>query len=106
MLIVYRIDRIRGPIWRKGNGNQIFTTNSSIEILDHKKYMKKNFKIIVVGGSGLIGKKLVKDLRQQGHEVMPASPSSGVNTVTGEGLSNALKGAQVVVDVSNAPSWE
>src|ERR1700704_2708239 len=63
-------------------------------------------KIVVVGGSGLIGKKLVRNLRQRGHEVMPASPSSGVNTVTGEGLAQALAGAQVVVDVANAPSWE
>src|SRR5438552_1147918 len=63
-------------------------------------------KIVVIGGSGLIGKKVVKNLRQQGHEVVAASPSSGVNTVTGEGLAKALAGAQVVVDVANAPSWE
>src|SRR5258706_3363488 len=63
-------------------------------------------KIIVIGGSGLIGKKVVKNLRQQGHEVVAASPSSGVNTVTGEGLAEALAGAQVAVDVANAPSWE
>jgi uncharacterized protein YbjT (DUF2867 family) len=63
-------------------------------------------KIVVIGGSGLIGKKLVKRLGERGHEVVPASPSSGVNTVTGEGLSKALGGAQVVVDVANAPSWE
>jgi len=63
-------------------------------------------KIVVIGGSGLIGKKVVKDLREQGHEVVAASPSSGVNTVTGEGLAQALAGAQVVVDVANAPSWE
>jgi uncharacterized protein YbjT (DUF2867 family) len=62
--------------------------------------------IVVIGGSGLIGKKLVKNLRQQGQEVVAASPSSGVNTVTGEGLAQALDGAQVVVDVANAPSWE
>ena len=62
--------------------------------------------IVVIGGSGLIGKKLVSRLRERGHEVVPASPSSGVNTVTGEGLSEALAGAQVVVDVANAPSWE
>jgi len=63
-------------------------------------------KIVVVGGTGLIGKKVVMHLRQQGHEVEAASPSSGVNTVTGEGLAQALAGAQVVVDVVNAPSWE
>jgi uncharacterized protein YbjT (DUF2867 family) len=63
-------------------------------------------KIVVIGGSGLIGKNVVKDLRQRGHDVMAASPSSGVNTVTGEGLAQALAGAQVVVDVSNAPNWE
>jgi uncharacterized protein YbjT (DUF2867 family) len=63
-------------------------------------------RIVVIGGSGLIGKKVVKDLRQHGHGVLAASPSSGVNTVTGEGLAQALAGAQVVVDVANAPSWE
>src|SRR2546426_10039737 len=63
-------------------------------------------KIVVIGGSGLIGKKVVKNLRQQGHEVVAASPSSGVNTITGEGLAEALAGAQVVVDVANSPSWE
>src|SRR5947199_8845098 len=62
--------------------------------------------IVVIGGSGLIGKKVVMNLRQHGHEVVAASPSSGVNTVTGEGLAQALAGAQVVVDVSNAPNWE
>ncbi len=63
-------------------------------------------KIVVIGGSGLIGSKLVNNLRQRGHDVLAASPASGVNTLTGEGLADALKGAQVVVDVSNAPSWE
>jgi uncharacterized protein YbjT (DUF2867 family) len=63
-------------------------------------------KIVVIGGSGLIGKKVVTDLREHGHEVLAASPSSGVNTVTGEGLAQALAGARVVVDVSNAPNWE
>src|SRR5947199_1578310 len=65
-----------------------------------------NMKIVVIGGSGLIGKKVVTNLRRHGHEVVAASPSSGVNTVTGEGLARALAGAQVVVDVANAPSWE
>jgi uncharacterized protein YbjT (DUF2867 family) len=63
-------------------------------------------KIVVIGGTGLIGTKLVNKLRQHGHEVVAASRSSGVNTVTGEGLAQALAGAQVVVDVSNAPDWE
>src|SRR4051794_10782678 len=63
-------------------------------------------KIVVIGGSGLIGKKLVKDLRRRGHEVLAASPSSGVNALTGEGLPEALEGAQVVVDVANSPSFE
>src|SRR5467141_323085 len=63
-------------------------------------------KIIVIGGTGLIGTKVVKNLRDKGHEVVAASPSLGVNTVTGEGLAQALAGAQVVVDVANAPSWE
>src|SRR5262249_16920457 len=63
-------------------------------------------KIIVIGGSGLIGSKLVNKLREQGHEAVAASPHSGVNTITGEGLAEVLKGASVVVDVSNSPSWE
>ena len=63
-------------------------------------------KIVIIGGSGLVGKKLVNNLRQRGHEVVPASPSSGVNTITGEGLAAALVGAQVVVDVANAPLWD
>jgi uncharacterized protein YbjT (DUF2867 family) len=65
-----------------------------------------HMKIVVIGGSGLIGSKLVNKLRESGHEVVAASPSSGVNTITGEGLAMALAGAQVVVDVANAPSWE
>ncbi len=63
-------------------------------------------KITVIGGSGLIGSKLVNELREHGHEAVAASPNSGVNTLTGEGLAEALKGASVVVDVSNSPSWE
>src|SRR6516164_1319573 len=70
------------------------------------KARRFTMKIVVIGGSGLIGKKVVTNLRQHGHEVVAASPSSGVNTVTGEGLAQALAGARVVVDVSNAPSWE
>jgi len=63
-------------------------------------------KVVVIGGSGLIGKKLVPILREFGHEPVPASPSSGVNALTGEGLAEAVAGADVVVDVSNAPSWD
>ncbi len=63
-------------------------------------------KIVVIGGTGLIGTKLVHHLRQRGHEVEAAAPSTGVNTLTGEGLAAVLAGAQVVVDVSNAPNWE
>ncbi|REG51864.1 uncharacterized protein YbjT (DUF2867 family) [Paraburkholderia sp. BL6669N2] len=63
-------------------------------------------KIVVIGGSGLIGSRLVTLLREAGHEALAASPRTGVNAVTGEGLDNALAGADVVVDVTNAPSWE
>ncbi|MGA7906907.1 MAG: SDR family oxidoreductase [Candidatus Sulfotelmatobacter sp.] len=63
-------------------------------------------KIVVIGGTGLIGSKLVNKLREHGHEAVAAAPNTGVNTVTGEGLAEALKGASVVVDVSNSPDWE
>jgi len=63
-------------------------------------------KVVAIGGSGLIGKKLVPILRKKGHEVIAASPSSGVNSLTGEGLAQVLGGANVVVDVTNSPSWE
>jgi uncharacterized protein YbjT (DUF2867 family) len=67
--------------------------------------MDKKMKIVVIGGTGFIGTKLVNNLRERGQEVVAASPSSGVDTFTGEGLAEALTGAQVVVDVANAPSW-
>jgi uncharacterized protein YbjT (DUF2867 family) len=63
-------------------------------------------KIVVIGGTGLIGSKVVATLCEQGHEAVPASPRLGINTITGEGLAEALAGASVVVDVSNAPSFE
>ena len=63
-------------------------------------------KVVVIGGTGLVGSKLVAKLDDQGHQAVPASPDTGVNTLTGEGLSDVLEGAQVVVDVSNAPAWE
>jgi uncharacterized protein YbjT (DUF2867 family) len=67
---------------------------------------KKNMKIVVIGGTGLIGSRVVQKLGAHGHQAVAASPDSGVNSVTGEGLAEALKGAAVVVDVSNSPSWE
>jgi uncharacterized protein YbjT (DUF2867 family) len=63
-------------------------------------------KIVVIGGTGLIGSKLVNKLREHGHEAVAAAPSTGVNTITKDGLAEALKGASVVVDVSNSPSWD
>jgi uncharacterized protein YbjT (DUF2867 family) len=67
---------------------------------------KGNMKIVVIGGTGLIGSKVVSKLSERGYEVIAASPNSGVNTLTGEGLAEVLKGASVVVDVSNSPSFE
>src|SRR5438874_8787090 len=63
-------------------------------------------KIVVIGGTGLIGTKLAGKLRQKGHEVVPAAPSTGVNTITGDGLDKVLSGAEIVVDVANSPSFE
>jgi uncharacterized protein YbjT (DUF2867 family) len=63
-------------------------------------------KIVVIGGTGLIGSKLVEKLRAAGHDALAAAPDTGVNTITGEGLAEALEGADVVVDVANAPVWE
>src|SRR5205809_5593746 len=67
---------------------------------------RRIMKIVVIGGTGLIGSKLVNKLREHGHEAVAAAPNTGVNTFTGEGLAEVLKGASVVVDVSNSPSWE
>jgi uncharacterized protein YbjT (DUF2867 family) len=63
-------------------------------------------KVVVIGGTGLIGSKLVTMLREHRHEAVPAAPNTGINTLTGEGLAEALAGASVAVDVSNSPSWE
>ena len=63
-------------------------------------------KLVIIGGTGLIGSKLVAKLREHGHEAVPASPDTGVNTLTGDGLAEVLQGASVVVDVSNSPSFE
>src|SRR6476619_5450747 len=73
---------------------------------DEASETKSKMKIVVIGGSGLIGSKVINILRQGGHEVVAASPSTGVNTLTGEGLAEALAGAQVVIDVANSPSFE
>jgi uncharacterized protein YbjT (DUF2867 family) len=70
------------------------------------EYMSRKTKIVVIGGTGLIGRKVLNNLRHRGHEVVAASPSSGVNTFTGLGVAEVLKGAEVVVDVANAPSWD
>jgi len=67
---------------------------------------KTNMKIVVIGGTGLIGSKVVTKLGERGYEVVPASPNSGVNTLTGEGLAEVLEGASVVIDVSNSPSFD
>jgi uncharacterized protein YbjT (DUF2867 family) len=63
-------------------------------------------KLVIIGGTGLIGSKLVTNLKEHGHEAVPASPDTGVNTLTGQGLAEALRDASVVVDVSNSPSFE
>jgi uncharacterized protein YbjT (DUF2867 family) len=68
--------------------------------------MTNALKIVVIGGTGLIGSKLVTKLSEAGHDALAASPDSGVDTLTGDGLADALEGAQVVVDVSNAPAWD
>jgi uncharacterized protein YbjT (DUF2867 family) len=67
---------------------------------------ENSMKIVVIGGTGLIGSKLVSKLRENGHEAIAAAPNTGVNTITGEGLAEVLKAASVVVDVSNSPDWE
>jgi uncharacterized protein YbjT (DUF2867 family) len=74
--------------------------------MNEKTSETKNMKIVVLGGTGLIGSKVVNLLRARGHEVVAASPSQGINSITGEGLTEALTGAQVVMDVTNSPSFE
>jgi hypothetical protein len=79
--------------------------SSYLRISSHRQG-RSTMKIVVIGGTGLIGSKTVAILRQGGHEVLAASPNSGVNTITGEGLKEALAGAQVVIDLANSPSFE
>ena len=66
---------------------------------------RSSMKIVVIGGSGLIGSKVVTMLGEHGHQAVPTSPNSGVNTLTGEGLAEVLTGAEVVVDLANSPSF-
>jgi uncharacterized protein YbjT (DUF2867 family) len=73
---------------------------------DRHSIEERNMKIVVIGGTGLIGANIVNRLRSNGHETVAASPSTGVNAVTGQGLAEALDGAQVVIDVANSPSFE
>jgi len=73
---------------------------------DHREYGRSSMKIVVIGGSGLIGSQLVTRLRAAGHEVVAASPATGIDAVTGEGLAEALADAEVLVDVANSPSFE
>src|SRR4030095_6441218 len=77
-----------------GNGESAVNRKASI------------MKLVIIGGTGLIGSKLVARLREHGHEAVAASPDTGVNTLTGQGLADVLQGASVVVDVSNSPSFE
>jgi uncharacterized protein YbjT (DUF2867 family) len=104
-----------GAAWEGGSAKSkggIESRNSSLTPISYFYFPVSPFsrrfgmKIVVIGGSGLIGTKLVNKLRELGHEVVAASPSSGVNILTGEGLAEALTGAQVVVDVANSPSFE
>jgi uncharacterized protein YbjT (DUF2867 family) len=68
--------------------------------------MESIMKLVIIGGTGLIGSKLVAKLRERGHDAVAAAPNTGVNTLTGEGLADVLQGTSVVVDVSNSPSFE
>src|SRR5947209_8689792 len=79
---------------------------SSSEILESPHNRRSAMKIVVIGGSGLIGRNVVSRLVMKGHDPVPASPATGVDTITGEGLTDVLVGADVVVDVSNAPVWD
>src|SRR5438093_3358354 len=100
------VDRIN-RLCHKATGNSVLASTRDPWLRNCWSKMKETImKIVVIGGSGLIGSKLVIKLREHGHEAIAASPSSGVNTLTGERLAEALKGASVVVDVCNSPSFE
>jgi len=97
-MTVIGIQRLHGKAYREHDA--LVMKNKTSETKD------KTMKIVIVGSTGLIGTKLVNKLREQGQEVVAASPSRGINSVTGEGLAAALAGARAVVDVTNSPSWE
>ena len=97
-MTVIGIQRLHGKAYREHDAHVMKNQTSETK--------NKTMKIVIIGGTGLIGTKLVNKLREQGHEVVAASPSRGINSVTGEGLPAALTGAQAVVDVTNSPSWE
>jgi len=97
-MTVIGIQRLHGKAYREYDAHVMKNQTSETK--------NKTMKIVIIGGTGLIGTKLVNKLREQGHEVVAASPSRGINSVTGEGLPAALTGAQAVVDVTNSPSWE
>src|SRR6184192_2685963 len=80
----------------RSGGERLLETTMSGEVM----------KIVVIGGTGLIGSKTVDTLRQGGHQVVAAAPNTGINTITGEGLKEAMAGAQVVIDLANSPSFE
>src|SRR5258705_833724 len=91
------------PVWRRADGHRKTNERSQMRRLT---MANERSKIVVIGGSGLIGSKVVTKLVERGYEVVAASPASGVNTLTGEGLAEVLEGASAVVDVSNSPSFE
>src|SRR5499427_2428422 len=88
------------------NQRERIASFADLRILQSSAREGKPMKIVVIGGTGLIGSKTVTILRQHGHDVVAASPNTGVNTITGEGLKEAIAGAQVVVDLANSPSFE
>lgn len=98
--------KLRSPVTGRLTGSSALVMNTSESSTESNGSQGRKLKIVVIGGTGLIGSKVVSLLREQGHEVVAASPSKGVNTLTGEGLAAAMAGAQVVVDVANSPSFE
>jgi uncharacterized protein YbjT (DUF2867 family) len=100
--------RLHGPRHIEGKGAE-FGPEPTKAVAQSAPYYQREvevMKIVVIGGTGLIGSKVVETLKQKGHEVTAAAPNTGVNTITGEGLAEALGGAAVVVDVANSPSFE